>query len=46
MLHVKYAMNYHLKNSFSMSYASRKVIFPGVDSTEGKSELCLEMMND
>jgi hypothetical protein len=27
---VKYAMNYRPKNSFSMSYASRKVIFPGV----------------
>jgi hypothetical protein len=26
---VKYAMNYRPKNSFSMSYASRKVIFPG-----------------
>ena len=26
---VKYAMNYCSKNSFSMSYASRKVIFPG-----------------
>jgi len=26
---VKYAMNYHPKNSFSMSYTSRKVIFPG-----------------
>jgi len=29
---VKYAMNYRPKNSFSMSYASRKVIFPGVDN--------------
>jgi len=27
---VKYAMNYRPKNSFSMSYPSRKVIFPGV----------------
>jgi len=27
---VKYAMNYRPKNSFSMSYASRLVIFPGV----------------
>jgi len=26
---VKYAMNYRPKNSFSMSYASRKDIFPG-----------------
>jgi len=26
---VKYAMDYRPKNSFSMSYASRKVIFPG-----------------
>jgi len=26
---VKYTMNYRPKNSFSMSYASRKVIFPG-----------------
>ena len=31
MPRVKYAMNYGPKNSFSMSYASRKVIFPGVD---------------
>ena len=30
MSRVKYAMNYRPKNSFSMSYASRKVIFPGV----------------
>ena len=30
MPRVKYAMNYRPKNSFSMSYASRKVIFPGV----------------
>ena len=29
MPRVKYAMNYHPKNSFSMSYASGKVIFPG-----------------
>jgi len=28
--HVKFAMNYRHKNSFSMSYVSRKVIFPGV----------------
>ena len=28
----KYAMNYRPKNSFSMSYASRKVIFPGVQT--------------
>ena len=27
---VKYAMDYRPKNSFSMSYALRKVIFPGV----------------
>jgi hypothetical protein len=26
---VKYAMDYRPRNSFSMSYASRKVIFPG-----------------
>jgi len=26
---VKYAMDYRPKNSFSMSYASRKVVFPG-----------------
>ena len=30
MLRIKYAMNYHSKNSFSMSYASHEVIFPGV----------------
>jgi len=30
---VKYAMDYRPKNSFSMSYASRKVIFPGEYST-------------
>jgi hypothetical protein len=29
---VKYAMNYRPTNSFSMSYASREVIFPGVPS--------------
>jgi len=29
---VKYAMNYRPKNSFSMSYTSRKVIFPGVST--------------
>ena len=29
MPRVKYAMNHRPKNSFSMSYASRKVIFPG-----------------
>jgi hypothetical protein len=27
---VKYAMDYRPKNRFSMSYASRKVVFPGV----------------
>jgi len=27
---VKYAMDYRPTDSFSMSYASRKVIFPGV----------------
>ena len=30
MPRVKYAMDHRPKNSFSMSYASRKVIFPGV----------------
>jgi len=36
MPRVKYAMDYRPKNSFSMSYASRKVIFPGeeVDGSE------------
>ena len=29
MPRIKYAMNYHPKTSFSMSYVSRKVIFPG-----------------
>jgi hypothetical protein len=28
--HVKFAMDYHPRNSFSMCYASRNVIFPGV----------------
>jgi hypothetical protein len=28
--HVNYAVDYRPKNSFSMSYASRKVIFPSV----------------
>jgi hypothetical protein len=32
---VKYAMNYRPKNSFSMSYASRKVIFPGAGANYG-----------
>jgi len=31
---VKYAMDYGPKNSFSMSYASRNVIFPGVLITD------------
>jgi hypothetical protein len=30
---VKYAMDYRPKNSFSMSHASRKVIFPGEASS-------------
>jgi len=29
VLHVKYAINYRPKNSFTTSYASHKVIFPG-----------------
>jgi len=40
VLRVKYAMNYRPKNSFSMSYASRKVIFPG-----GVSSECIEALH-
>jgi hypothetical protein len=32
---VKYTMDYRPKNSFCMSYASRKVIFPGASSASG-----------
>ena len=33
MPHVKYAVDYRPTNSFSMSYASRKVILPGAGTT-------------
>jgi len=39
--HVKYAMNYRPRNSFSMSYASRKVIFPGVAMSCACTPVCI-----
>jgi len=39
---VKYAMNYRPKNSFSMSNASRKVIFPGAEKILTEVELSRE----
>ena len=34
MPHIKYAMDYRPRNSLSMSYASCKVIFPGVSAED------------
>jgi hypothetical protein len=39
-------MDYQPKNSFSMSYASRKVIFPGVVMDYCNIPACLEAINE
>jgi hypothetical protein len=43
---VKYAIDYWPKNSFSMSYASLKVIFPGVELWSIKREMGDEDANN
>ena len=39
MPRAKYAMDYRPIDSFSMSYASRKVIFPGESEFRGEATL-------
>ena len=38
MPRIKYAMDYRRRNSFSMSYASHKVIFPGASMINDYAE--------